>query len=79
MRYNNFNQNKRRTNNGGYKPRHVSAQNYVWRVEWCNSNVKNGAWQRKAFRSKTEALIFKTKLENNPNNYVLSYIEKITI
>lgn len=74
MRYNNY-QNNRRWNNNNYNPHR--GQSYVWRVRWWNMNVKNGAYQYKSFRSKTQALMFRDKLKSNPNNNVSSYLEKI--
>ena len=74
MRYNNY-QNNRRGGNNNYNSR-GNGQSYVWRVRWWNMNVKNGAYQYKSFRSKAQALIFRDKLECNPNNHVW-YVEKI--
>ena len=71
----NYYQHKQRSNKA-YRP-HGGDQSYVWRVRWWNMNVKNGAYQYKSFRSKTQALMFRDKLKCNPNNNVSSYLEKI--
>ena len=55
--------------------RRNTGANYVWRVEWCNRNVRNGATQYRAFKSKQAALIFESKLNSNCNNYGI-WIEK---
>ena len=75
MRYNNY-QNNRRGNNHNYNS-HRQGQSYVWRVTWWNRYIKNGAYQYKSFRSKTQALMFRDKLKSNPNNNVSSYLDKI--
>lgn len=74
MRYN-YNRKPQRSNHSSYRP-NVGGQSYVWRVRWWNMNVRHGADQFKAFRSKAQALIFQAKLKSNPNNYVAD-LEKV--
>jgi hypothetical protein len=73
MRYNN--RKPQRNNHSSYRA-NAGGQSYVWRVRWWNMNVRYGADQFKAFRSKAQALIFQAKLKSNPNNYVAD-LEKI--
>ena len=76
MKYNNYGKQHRR--NHGSHSSNAGGQSYVWRVKWYNWNVRNGADQYKSFRSKTQALMFRDKLESNPKNYVYSGIEKVS-
>ena len=72
--YNNRNGGRGGRSGGGYGSRGSrgggGGASYVWRVTWCNMNVRNGAYQYKCFRNKQDALIFIAKLENNPYNNV---------
>lgn len=73
MRYNS--RKPQRNNHSSYRG-NAGGQSYVWRVRWWNMNVRHGADQFKAFRSKAQALIFQAKLKSNPNNYVAD-LEKV--
>ena len=59
--------NSRQRTNNNYHNRGGRGSNgaYVWRVSWM---PLYGDVKHKSFSSKQQALIFITKLENNPNN-----------
>lgn len=59
--------NSRKRTNNNYHSRGGRGSNgaYVWRVSWFDYHCNT---RNKAFSSKQQALIFITKLENNPYN-----------
>lgn len=63
MRYGNYHQGYGRRGHHGTGSQ-GGGQSYVWKVSWLGYN----GFQCRAFKSKAEALIFKTKLESNLNN-----------